>query len=100
MGRAKDPRSWLMGPMPYKKNPTGEDRLWWGVVRQAAEDLRYGNKSTALDALEWLTLSGVVLISYLYRYPARDGYREVIRLVNERNRYHEEPLDIPNSAKS
>mgnify|MGYP003705605823 CR=1 FL=1 len=32
------------------KNPTGELRLWWGVIRQAGYDLRYGHESLALDA--------------------------------------------------
>lgn len=86
-----------MGAMPHKKNPTGEDRLWWAVVREAARDARYANRSTALDSVEWLTCSGCYLTSVLFHIPVVECYREVIKLIRERNRYHEEPIDLPHT---
>lgn len=91
MGRTKE-TSWLFGP-PETENPTGEQKLWWGVIRQAAKDLRYGRRSVALDGLEYLRDSGCYLLSWLFGIPLKESRVEIAHLVHERNRYHNEPLD-------
>lgn len=92
MARVKDP-SWLLSDMPEMKNPTGEHRLWWGVIRQAAGDLRYGNRSIALDGLEYLRDSGVYLLSWLFGVEEVETRREIAGLVMRRNAFHQQPLD-------
>lgn len=89
-----------MGPMPDKQMPTGEDRLWWAVIRSAAKDLRYARKSLALDAGDWLTGSGTHLVSFLYHIDCRVTIHAILALIRQRNRYHEEPIEIPAAAKS
>ena len=118
MARIKDP-SWLLGARPItrrcvsgcdgtrevcrhcdgfcgcheNKQPTGELNLWWAVIRQAAGDLRYANRSVALDALEFLRNSGVYLLSWLYGISTRDSQLEIAGLVHRRNKFHNAPLN-------
>ena len=101
MARPRDP-SWLLGECPENKNPTlaGESRLWWGVVRQAAYELRFSRRSIALDALEFLRGSGPALLSWLFAIPARETQEEIVALVMRRDRSHIEPLGIGGSAGS
>ena len=90
MTRTMD-QSWLLGRRPpywqKKTPPQGPEALWWGVIRQAAHDLRFSHRSCALDALEFLTTSGLWLTSRLYRVPRREYQEEVTALLVRRNRF-------------
>jgi hypothetical protein len=88
----KAKESWLLGSCPQKETAQPEAKLWWAVVRQAAWDLRYANRSRALDALEFLRDSGAYLISWLFSVPVEQTIEEVGSLVLSRNRFHQQPL--------
>ena len=51
-------------------------------MRQASHDLRYGDRVLAIDSLEFLRGSGLLLIELL-GLPAQDYKIEVVRLVRK-----------------
>lgn len=80
--------SWLVKRYPpkrwTKKKPAGELAVWWGVLRQAARDTRYGHRSLALDGLEFLTSTGEWLSVTLFDIPQREYRKAVTELVMKR----------------
>lgn len=62
------------------------EALWWAVVRAASFDLRYSHEQAALDALEFLKVTGVWLISELWDVPTDEVQRQVAQLVMRRDR--------------
>ena len=88
---------WLLAYRPpYMETPTQltpEGKLWWAVVRTAAHDLRYGHKSIALDALEFLRSTGLWLLTDMFAVDGGIARMGIAVLVLARNRAHREPLD-------
>ena len=93
MARLKD-TSWLLAICPPydTKKPTGERALWWAVIRTAGKDLRYSHRSEALDALEWLKLTGLWLLTEVYWVPPDEAKGEITALVFRRQRERGEDL--------
>ena len=83
------PTSWILArhyPGWTKEKPDGCRALWWGVVRQAAHDLRYSYLQNAEDAMEFLTSTGLWLATDMFGLDGYDYKVEVTRLVMERRR--------------
>lgn len=87
--------SWLLAPYPPAGRCSGEALLWWAALRQAARDLRYEHESLALDALEFLRVTGVWLAERLFEIDGDEFKREVTRLVLLRARVLGRMLVIP-----
>lgn len=83
MARVKPPTSSLLGKCPTK-NPPAELKLWWGVIEQAARDLRYGDRVSAEEALSFLADSGTWLLTTYYEYEEQEAQRAVVELVAPR----------------
>ena len=75
--------SFLLRRDPSKiKNPlTGEQRLWWAVIRQAAKDIMYGNEQEALDGYDFLKSSGLWLLIYQFDIKEDRAVQEIASLV-------------------
>lgn len=83
----RDPSVLLGKTPPYVDKATGEAALWWAVIKQAAYDLRFGNESLALDALEFLRESGQWICLTLFGIPREEYRLEITGLVLRRNRH-------------
>lgn len=58
----------LLARLPPGEGPwTGEQKLWWAMLRQAVWDLRFTKKRSALSALAFLCTSGVWLYETLFK---------------------------------
>ena len=72
----------------------GERALWWAVIQRSAHDLRFGSRSDALDALDFLRSTGQWLSEVLFNVPVREYQEAVALLVLHRNRFHHDSLDL------
>jgi hypothetical protein len=61
-----------------------ELKLWWAVIRQAAKDLRYGDRLTAEEALSFLADSGLWMLTEFYEFSDDDARRAIVALVAPR----------------
>jgi hypothetical protein len=89
------PDSFLLDAVPPKPHPrlTGEHRLWWATLRCAARDLVSGRRSVALDALEFLRVTGEWLADSLFDIDPVVYEWELVTLVAYRNLREERPLE-------
>lgn len=69
-------------PRPY----TAEEVLWWSVMNQAAKDLDRGNQSEAIDAYEFLEVTGRWLALTLFDIDLGKYDRELAARVTKRFR--------------
>jgi len=78
--------SWLLKRNPPSGRVLREKALWWNVIRQAACDLRFSHRSSAIDALEFLRSTGLWLAAEILGIPDGTYQKEVAALLVRRNR--------------
>lgn len=58
----------LLARLPPGEGPwTGDQKLWWAILRQAVWDLRFTKKRTSLESLSFLCSEGVWLYETLFK---------------------------------
>lgn len=76
----------LRSPRPPRRSRpyTSDEYLWWGVLRQAAKDLDKGSRSEAIDAYEFLEITGKWLTQTLFDVSPERYDRELRARVSRR----------------
>lgn len=75
------PRSWLTKRNPPAGPVKGEEALWWAMIRRAAVDLLRSHESDAMDAAEFLSVTGVWLCEELFGVKTAVTSKEIVRLM-------------------
>lgn len=80
--------SWLLESRPPYDGcyDTSAQRLWWAVLRQSGDDLRWAHKQLAIDALEFLRDTGQWLLENLFLVSPNETQTEIVVLIERRNR--------------
>ena len=77
--------AYLLLARKNKTHQSAEQQLWWAVLHRAALDLRYEHDSLAVDALEFLEVTGEWLANQLFDIPPAAFRAEVRGLASKRS---------------
>ena len=85
--------SYLLKKRPPKNRlPAPELRLWWGILRQAGRDIERGSEQEALDAYEFLSSTGLWMLTTYFNLRESVAIEAIAKLVRTYNVRHDKPL--------
>ena len=74
--------------------PTKEFYLWWAVIQQAAKDIDTGHEQRALDAYEFLSTTGLWLLTSYFNIREDVAIEVIADVVRRYNARAVRPLPI------
>ena len=79
---------------PNNVRPTAEAGMWWAVIRQSAWDICHGHEQLALDSYEFLSTTGLWMLTSYFFCTEDEAIHEIAGLVRRYNARAKRPLPI------
>lgn len=79
---------------PKNKKLQPEQKLWWSVIRQAADDIETGYEQQALDAYEFLSSTGLWMLIETFGVDEDKAIEAIANLVRSYNGRADRPLPV------